>query len=302
MTGDPVSLPIVDLGAPRGATAVDVDRACRSAGFFAVVGHGIDEPLADVFEAARAFFGQHQADKERIGRGVSFGFVPHRDLALDPARKTGLTEYLDLPVGSDADGLLAGLDHGVRSALSRYGMAVGGVAGTVLEAIAVALDLEPSFFADRMSAPPSKLRLLHYLPTPPGDDGAQPIATDAHTDYGVITLLATDGVPGLELRPLGGAWQPVVAPSGSLIVNLGDLLAVWTNLHYASTQHRVISSPSADRYSIPYFVNVDDHTVVDVLPSCTGPADPRRLDPITAGDYLAGRIAKTIPEPFVGEP
>lgn len=302
MTSSPVDLPIVDLAGSLDEVATEVDRGCRSTGFFAIVGHGMEASLATVFDAARSFFDLPQDLKERVPRVSSFGFVPHRHHALDPNRPTGITEYLDLPIGADTDNVLAPLDDGVRAAVGQYQTAVGGVADRVLTAIAVALDVQPSFFADRMTAPPSKLRFLHYSPTPPSDNGTQPIATDAHTDYGVVTLLATDGVPGLELRPRGETWQPVTAPPEALIVNLGDLLAVWTNLRYASTQHRVISSPTTDRYSIPYFANVDDDTLVEVLPTCTGPTDPPRIEPVTAGDFLAGRIAKTISEPFIDEP
>ena len=67
--------------------------------------------------------------------------------------------------------------------------------------------------------------------------------TDPHTDYGLITLLATDGVAGLEVRPRGGDWTMVDAPARSLIVNLGDMLARWTNDRYVSTPHRVSAPP-----------------------------------------------------------
>jgi len=263
-----------------------------------VVGHGIDDLLADAFDGAHSFFAQPEATKEQVPRDDSFGFVPHHDAALDPTRQTGLTEYLDLPLDADSI-VVASLDTGFWTRVRRYQRAVGHVAGVLLAAIAVALDLPPAFFADRMAAPPSKLRFLHYLPVAVAQDATVPIATDAHTDYGVITLLATDGVPGLQLRPHGLDWQPVSTPPGALIVNLGDLLAVWTNLRYRSTQHRVVGSATSHRYSIPYFVNVDDDTLVEALPSCVDSATPPQLAPVTAGAYLAGRIAKTIPEPFI---
>ena len=108
--------------------------------------------------------------------------------------------------------------------------------------------------------------------------------TGQHTDYGAITLLATDGVPGLEVRPRGGTgWLAVEAPPGSLVVNLGDMLARWTNDRYVSTPHRVVATGAGERISIPFFVNPDPETEVACLPSCVDAAHPCRYEPITAG-------------------
>ena len=129
---------------------------------------------------------------------------------------------------------------------------------------------------------------MHYLPAPRDQPTAGP-----HTDYGAITLLATDGVPGLEVRLADGSWEPVVAPPGSFIVNLGDMLARWTNGRYASTVHRVVGQPR-HRWSIPFFVNPDPDTVVECLPSCVDAGHPCRYAPITAGAFLRGRIDGSI--------
>lgn len=307
-------LPLVDveplLAEPgdhvaRSIIADRLDTACRRTGFFAVAGHGLDRPLAATFAQARAFFALDQEQKERVPRANRFGFVPQRHQAIDRTRQAGITEYLDIGLGHDLGLGLADGERwwpalpGFRAAVQDYQRAAMGVASGLLAALTIALDLEPGFFAARMRHPPCKLRLLHYGPTPPTPDGARPITNAAHTDYGAITLLATDGTPGLELLPRGGEWTPVDAPAGALIVNLGDLLAVWTNLRYASTPHRVVSPPGIDRYSIPFFVNPDDETVVECLPTCVDDDDPCRHEPVTAGAYLAGRIDGTIPEPYI---
>ena len=115
--------------------------------------------------------------------------------------------------------------------------------------------------------------------------------TDPHTDYGLITLLATDGVAGLEVRPRDGEWTMVEAPARSLIVNLGDMLARWTNDRYVSTPHRVSAPASSDRYSVPFFVNPDPATTVSCLPACVTAERPCRYEPVTAAEFLAQRIA-----------
>jgi isopenicillin N synthase-like dioxygenase len=104
-------------------------------------------------------------------------------------------------------------------------------------------------------------------------------------------LLATDGVAGLEVRPLGGEWTMVEAPARSLVVNLGDMLARWTNDRYVSTPHRVSAPPASDRYSVPFFVNPDPATPVSCLPACVSAERPCRYEPVTASEFLAQRIA-----------
>jgi len=116
------------------------------------------------------------------------------------------------------------------------------------------------------------------------------VTTGGHTDYGAITLLATDGRPGLEVRRRHGSWLPVEAPAGSLVVNLGDLLARWTNDRYVSTPHRVVSAGGAERMSIPFFVNPDPATPVTCIPSCVTRRRPCRYAPITAGEFVQARI------------
>ncbi|MDH3681801.1 MAG: isopenicillin N synthase family oxygenase [Acidimicrobiia bacterium] len=307
-------LPLVDLepvlaepddGTARSIVTERLDAACRRTGFFVVTGHGLDHLLAAAFEQARAFFALDQETKELVPRANRFGFVPQRDLALDRTRLSGATEYLDVGLGDDLG--LGSVDGercwpplpGFRAAIQDYQREAMEVAAVLLGSLATALDLEPDFFATRMRHPPCKLRLLHYLPTPLEPGRVRPITNAAHTDYGAITLLATGGAPGLELRPRGGDWTPVEAPAGALIVNLGDLLAVWTNLRYTSTPHRVVSSPDSDRFSIPFFVNPDDETLVECLPTCVSDDNPCRQRSLTAGDYLAGRIDGTIPEPYI---
>ena len=195
-------------------------------------------------------------------------------------------------------------------------------AAAVLEALAAALDV-PGFFSARMTEPQCRLRFLRYphganpaavrptdAPQKPTDapqgegpqgtgpvGGPAPVLSSAHTDYGAITLLATDGEPGLEVL-LDGVWRPVVAPARSLIVQLGDMLARWTNDRYRSTPHRVVGTARRDRYSIPFFVNPDPATVVAGIPSCVTEDRPCRYEPVTAGEFLMSRIDSDT-EPYI---
>jgi len=263
-----------------------IDAACVESGFFVVVGHGVDEQMRVVFDAARRFFALPADAKDNVAmRDDRNGYVPRG------AARTGDKEMLD--IGFDGSARWPDVP-GFRALVLDYQSATLGVAGVLLRAIAVALDVEPSFFASRMRHPECFLRMLHYPPTRQDGPNGDALPTGAHTDYGAITLLATDGVPGLETRTDGSDWSAVVAPEGSLVVNLGDMLARWTNGRYASTPHRVVGGDRAERYSIPLFVNPDPDTVVECIPSCVTAQQPCRYEPITATEFLRGRIDGTI--------
>ena len=296
-------LPIIDISpllvdeerVESGGVIAAIHSACVDNGFFMIVGHGLDRELGAIFEASRAFFALSQMEKELVPRIDRYGFIPQRDQALDRVRPGGLTEYLDIGL---ADEVAFPDVEGFGPAVRSYQEAALGTGEVVLGALAVALGAEQTFFASLMTQPQCRLRMLHYAPMAILEDGTLPVSNTSHTDYGLITLLATDGIPGLEVRSLDGEWIPVEVLGGSLIVNLGDMLARWTNDRYKSTPHRVVGSPDRDRFSIPFFINPDPSTMVECIPSCVTSQRPRRYEAVTASDFLASRIDSPA-EPYV---
>ncbi len=301
--------PLLDGGDRAASVIADLHRACTETGFVVVTGHGIERELDALFRAARAFFDQPQASKEAVPRVDRYGFIPHSASAIDTTRASDRTEYLDLGL-HDEIGLpdVPGVD--LPGAVRAYQTGALAVGRAIVSALARALGLEADFFATHMTDPQCRLRFLHYPPVERTPDGVLPVPTEPHTDYGLITLLATDGVPGLEVKPIGGEtggdaagpWTPVPAEAGQLVVNLGDMMARWTNDVYRSTPHRVVGPASGDRISIPFFVNPDPATVIDTIASCITADRPRRYEPVTAGEFLAERIdgaATGADEPYV---
>ncbi len=310
---DVASPPVIDLSA-QGVGPLDpavvatIDRACVDIGFFVVTGHGLEDELDRLLVLGRAFFARPQTEKETIGRDGGFGYVPHVSTATDEALAAGRastgTEYLDLPVGrNDGDpsapsATVPGRLDGFQETIERYQAGAVDLSRRLLAAMATALGSEAHYFDRYLTEPDCKLRFLRYPPVEPGPDGALPVPTTPHTDYGALTLLATDGVPGLEVRPVDRGWVPVDAPAGSLVVNLGDLLARWTNDRYRSTPHRVVGPPRGERYSIPLFVNPSHDTVVETIPSCISAEHPLHYPPVTAGDFVTER-RESPAEPYV---
>lgn len=87
-----------------------------------------------------------------------------------------------------------------------------------------------------------------------------------------------------------GGWEDVVHVPGSFIVNIGDLMARWTNDRWVSTMHRVVPPRSAsgeteDRMSIAFFLQPNDDAVIACLPTCTDAAHPPRYEAVTSGEH-----------------
>jgi isopenicillin N synthase-like dioxygenase len=139
----------------------------------------------------------------------------------------------------------------------------------------------------------STLRLLHYPAAASG--GEEQIGAGAHTDYGNLTLLATDDVGGLEVRTRAGTWIEAPAMPGAFVVNIGDCLMRWTNDVYVSTPHQVVNRSGRERYSIAFFFDPNPDAEVAVIPSCVGEGQRARYQPILAADYLKYRLDASKP-------
>ena len=137
------------------------------------------------------------------------------------------------------------------------------------------------------------LRFLHYPVSPKA--AAASTGAGEHTDYGNLTLLATDDVGGLEVRTRAGQWIAAPVIPGAFIVNIGDCLMRWTNDVYVSTPHRVINRSARERYSIAFFYDPNPDAMVETIPSCVAKGEVTRYAPILAADYLKMRLDASKP-------
>lgn len=316
MTAIPIiSLAALSHGAPSDAAAMDrlveeVSAACRGPGFFLVTDHGVDTGLiARTFDASRAFFAAPEEEKAALSIERSphnRGYVKLGGEKLDPAsgKADGKEAFnIGLDLAADDPRVLAGEpfrgvnlwpeDPGFRATLLAYFDAVWALGLRLHRVFARDLDLPEDWFADKFDAPLATLRLLRY----PADDGATGIGAGAHTDYGSVTLLATDGVAGLQIRPrdakaYGRDWIDAPSVPGAFVVNIGDCLMRWTNDVYVSTPHRVLPPPK-ERLSIAFFLDPNPEAEITPLPSCVSAERPARYEPISGADYLRSRLDAT---------
>jgi len=314
------------------AVAEAVDRAARDTGFLLVTGHGV--PVEDhrrLDAAARDFFALPDEVKRRVamdrgGRAWRGWFPEGGELTSGrPDRKEGLYLGEDLP--ADDPRVVGGVPlHGpnllpdaevpdLRRAVDAWLAAATDLGHLLVRALGVGLGLPPGWFDEHLTGRPTiLLRLFRYPTVTPAEAGEAGEAGDAtwgvgeHTDYGLLTILAHDGRPGLQVRT-GGGWVDVPAVDGSFVVNLGDMLDRMTGGRYRSTPHRVraVIAPAGapDRISIPFFFDPAWDAEVAPLP-LTGPAPdddaPDRWDGTSVhewqgpyGDYLTAKVAKVFP-------
>jgi isopenicillin N synthase-like dioxygenase len=316
-----MTLPIVDLSASRegdGAAltriAADVGAACRDAGFFYVVNHGVEASLiAEAFAQSHRFFALPLADKrrlaiEKIGGNRGYSGLLHE--ALNPARGADMKEAFNvgLNLAPDDPELHAGKPFrslnawpeglpGFRATLLAYYDACAALGARLHRAFALNLGLKPDFFAGKFDRPMATLRLLHYPAPPRGSDPE--IGAGEHTDYGNLTLLATDAVGGLEVRTRAGQWIEAPVVASAFIVNIGDCLMRWTNDVYVSTPHRVVNRSLMERYSIAFFYDPNPDAMVETIPSCLKQGESIRYPSILAADYLKMRLDASKPKEAV---
>ncbi len=309
------AIPIIDIaplvnGSPQQARAVAkaLGAACREVGFFYISGHGVPPDLmARVFEASAAFFGGPASIREKAsfsGPGSNRGYIKLGGEALDPSKPADVKEAFNigLELAPDDPELLARAPFrapnlwpdmpGFRDTMLDYFNRVWRLGCDLHRGFAFDLGLEPDFFEAKLDKPIATLRLLHYPPvTKPLSDGQ--LGAGTHTDYGNVTLLATDAVGGLMVQDRSGRWHDAPVIPDAFVCNIGDCLMRWSNDVYVSTPHKVVSPPGQDRYSVAFFLDPNPDALVACLPTCTSADRPAKYAPISGADFLRSRLEPT---------
>jgi isopenicillin N synthase-like dioxygenase len=183
----------------------------------------------------------------------------------------------------------------MRDVFNRYFTEMQRCGEQLLRAFALSLDIAPDYFIRHMDRPVSRAAAVWYPPQAP-DLGDQQFGVSPHTDYGTLTLVQQDAVGGLQVRSRDGDWVTAPPIEDALVVNVGDLLARWTNDRFVSTLHRVMVPPGdavgeTRRLSIGFFVGPRYNATVECLPTCCGPDDPPKYAPVVVDDYRTARFA-----------
>jgi len=302
-------------------------------GFVVVEGHQVDAGLIrDVYALWQRFFALDEAAKRRYA-GVEGGARGYTPLGVEHAKDNptpDLKEFWHVGQELPPDHPLAHeyppnvwpreLPELRQPTLALY-HELERVAELLLMALAEHFALPEETFAAMVRGGNSVLRILHYPPVSPvapstlGEApalrqatvpeaspaagrpaGAAPALRAApHEDINLVTLLCEATDSGLELLRRDGAWLPVEARPGQIVVDAGDMLSRVTNQVVPATTHRVVNPPPSanrDRYSMPFFVHPYAACDLAVLERFVSAERPRRFPPVTAGELLSRRLTE----------
>jgi isopenicillin N synthase-like dioxygenase len=307
-------VPLLDLALPPEELATTCRDACELHGFMFIANHGIPQAVIDAHAAAQRRFFSLPPDRKStiLADANNRGYTPPGDETLDPKHssqgdaKEGLYFGREVPADHpDAvlplhgpnqwpDEAVLGLP-GYRDTVEAYLKAVTALGMRLLPVVATALGLSPTAFEPYFHKPMTFLRPLRYPPVR-SDEAKGQFAAGAHSDYGFLTLLWTDGTPGLQIQ-YKGDWIDVTPPKvdtegGVFIVNLGDMLERWSGGRFASTVHRVINPSGAERHSCAFFFEPFFDAVVEPVPGSSEEA-LQKYPAITSGRYLLDKYAAT---------
>jgi isopenicillin N synthase-like dioxygenase len=325
-----MELALIDFDAPLEQQAATMASACESVGFFQLPLSVVPRHIADdAWTTAAEFFALPEAEKRTIEfpeQGYPYGYSPFRfetlAKSLDDGTPSGPDLKESLSVGPDCGRYAAAAGRHatnsdpinsdqawirspslwperparLRAAWTAYYQALAQVAEQLMAVMAVALELPSDYFDALIDQPITSMRALHYPAISTADDAvdSNSLRAGAHSDYGTLTILRTDDVSGLQIRQPDGTWNGITPEPDTLVVNLGDSIAQWTNDRWRSTVHRVALTDTAPRQSFAFFHMANWDATIECLPTCRIAGEPPRHEPVQAGPWLMRKFTSTV--------
>ena len=284
-------VPTIDISNITPQSLRDIDRACSDHGFFKLVGHGLNDLIDQMWQQTEIFFGQPQSQKDALMRPAdsAFGYFNREMTKLKRDQKETF-DYHGLPADSDKQAAhnfwpahtsassneLAAFQTILRAYYAENTLLAEKTLSLVCRALGKEAHSLDALFGDSHT---TLARLNHYPPYDPlpaaqhtPENALGDMALHEHTDPGAITLLFQDQVGGLQTLSDEDGWIDVPPEDYSFVVNLGDLMQVWSNDRYKAAAHRVLPVPSGiSRYSMPFFYSPGYRAVIEPLASLEEP-------------------------------
>lgn len=316
-------IPVIDLSPARSGDAAErlrigqeMDRNCREIGFFTVTGHGVPTAVMDELRrTAKEFFALPLEEKLRAthpAKGTPRGYIAQgvealshgNALATPPDLKEyyhfGRQSWPDEPYYSSLEGRRYFIPNlwperpvGFAEVAAKYYAAMEALTVEMMRLAALGLGIPEHFFDDKIDRHITAMRLNHYPEQRTAPAPGQ-LRAGAHTDYGLLTILNGENVPGgLQAQTRDGRWVDVETDPGTFVVNIGDLLMRWTNDRWVSNVHRVMNPPAdappGSRLSIAYF----QHPNYDASIECIAPPSAAKYPPVLSGAYRDEKYRQT---------
>jgi len=252
------SLPIIDL---KSAQDEEIYLALMEYGFFYLKNHGVPSALINSLKKNSVNFFRESAEfKNKInmkksGKAWRGYFALGEELTSgQPDHKEGIYfgeehSHTKWPLHGPNQWPVGKSYHEFKADVLSYMDEMKNLGGRLLQAVALSLSLPQDYFARRFTNQPTTLfRIFNYPFSELKKWGVQ-----EHTDMGFLTILLQDDKPGLEVQCKNGSWLAVPPLENTFVVNIGDMLQLWTQGIFRATPHRVKNLSSADRLSFPYF-------------------------------------------------
>jgi len=320
-----MEIPIIDLYNLANANSslevtAAIRKACLDFGFFYVVNHGIADDLqAKVLEKLWQFFNLPVSKKEEIHRRDGFRgyFSKEEEHSIEygcTEWKEGIyyfREFTNVPK-ERKETVFCGFNPWpsgeyvpeFQDVMQEYFKRTQELASKLLSCIALSLGLEGDFFTKKFTDDPfAQLAMFHYPPHPASRDGHEVWGVGRHTDYGALTILLQDDVGGLQVETKDGSWIDVPPIPGSFVINLGDMMEIWTRGALKAGPHRAKVSPSHHRLSVAMFYDPGFDCVISPIPldKTLIPLEKTSVKlsmdfPIRYGDYILKKYCGILPE------
>ncbi|KAJ4830102.1 hypothetical protein Tsubulata_017789 [Turnera subulata] len=280
----------------------EVGDACKEWGFFQIINHGVPQEKRQKIEnASRKFFAQSTVEKRKVRRNeekvMGYYDTEHTKNVRDWKEVFDFTLQVPtlIPASYDADDKEVAKWYNqwpehpseLREACQEYAKEVEQLAFKLMELIALSLGLPENRFHSFFKDQTTFIRINHYPPCP---SPHLALGVGRHKDAGALTILGQDDVGGLQVkRKSDGQWIWVEPNPDAYIINVGDIIQVWSNDAYESVEHRVMVNSERERFSIPFFFNPAHYADVKPLEELTNELNPAKYRPYNWGKFLATR-------------
>jgi isopenicillin N synthase-like dioxygenase len=317
------SIPIIDISPLRNGNEKDkcdigrqIDEANSNIGFFMIKNTGIDfNFIRQTIDQSEKFFLSDMENKMkcRVDDPPEFkawGYFPRnrevleRGKDLNKKQKNSYLNDINESFNMQNDNPMAGLPKRIypdfppefKEVFPRYWNECENLSNLLMTGFAYGLNMPEAFFKDKFNYCASALRVLHYPEGVKLKSGQ--FRASEHTDYGSLTILYSTA-SGLQVKDRDGNWIDVDVPWEHFVINIGDLMAFWTNDRWVSTPHRVITRDSENpvkRFSLAFFHNPNRDVLVDCIESCRSKNNPAKYKRVVSGDFILQKFKASIGE------
>ncbi|CAJ0640902.1 2505_t:CDS:2 [Entrophospora sp. SA101] len=268
-------------------TAKEIHEACMKTGFFYIKGHNVPKEICDnVLNLGREFFKLSQEEKnklsisnedyrgyQRLGENVT-RYQKDWHEALDYYKPIPPTHPLvigNLPL--KGENRWPEHPSEFRKVFEEYIEYMKDLGAKVMSAIALGLGLEENYFVEYLDDSFWVMRIIGY----------PSLRSSRGTDR--------DNIKGaLEVRTKNGDWIQADPIPDAFVVNIGDMLNIWTNNLYQSTLHRVIHKSDDYRVSVPFFYEPNFDAKINPIEQCLKIDPIKHYDSVIYGEHLIKKV------------